>query len=172
MPPSPSPTKRILATVMTAVASLVPFAAYQAPAYAADTTRPTVYWVTPAANATVSGYLFDAATSGPSGPCAVKASDNVGVKKVNFYTVNGAFLNQETAAPWNCKLDTTKLTDGTHTLKAIAYDAAGNNTVAQRTVTVKNAPTPTPTPTPDPDHHSDPHPHPDAAPGGPPDAHL
>jgi hypothetical protein len=47
-------------------------------------------------------------------------------------------LNTEAAAPWQCKLDTRKFANGTHTLRAVAYNSAGASTSVTRTVTVKN----------------------------------
>lgn len=103
-----------------------------------DITSPTAAWRTPAEGATVSGFLFEAGNSGPSGPCEISASDDVGVTKVLFY-VDGILLNQENYEPWSCKLDTTTVSNGSHTLKAVAYDAAGNTTTISRTVTVDNS---------------------------------
>jgi len=109
----------------------------------ADTTAPTVSWTKPAADATVSGFMWEAANSGPSGVCEVSASDNVGVSKVIFH-LDGALLHQENAAPYNCKFDTTTVDDGSHTLKAVAYDAAGTTATSSRTVNVDNVTDPPP----------------------------
>lgn len=99
----------------------------QAPA--ADTTAPTVTLTAPAANATVSGTVNLTAT----------ASDNVGVAGVQFY-LDGNVLNAEdTTSPYATSWNTTQTTNGTHTLRAIARDAAGNTrTTTQITVTVNN----------------------------------
>lgn len=102
-----------------------------------DTTQPTLSWIKPADATTVSGYMFEAANSGPSGPCEVNASDNVGVTKVRFY-VDDILLNEETGAPYNCKFDTTQVGNGNHTLKAEVYDGASNMFSATRTVNVQN----------------------------------
>src|SRR5205823_5352431 len=74
------------------------------------------------------------------------ASDNVGVAGVQF-KLDGANLGTEdTAAPYSRTWDTTTAANGsTHTLTAVARDAAGNTaTSASVTVTVSNAP-PAPT---------------------------
>ncbi|HVY96334.1 MAG TPA: Ig-like domain-containing protein [Solirubrobacterales bacterium] len=106
-----------------------------------DTAAPAVAWQLPAAGSVVKGTVQGAA-------CEVSASDDRGVAKVVF-TVDGTALNTESSAPWNCSFDTTKVADGTHTLTATAYDAAGNSSSAARTVTVSNAVvTPPPTETP------------------------
>jgi hypothetical protein len=106
-----------------------------------------VAWQTPSAGATVKGNL-DGGSS-----CLANASDDRGVTSVVF-KVDGATANTEASAPWNCHIDTTKLSDGTHTLTETAYDAAGNSRSASITVTVANgvaaAPAPTLAPTPQP----------------------
>ncbi|MBR7782894.1 Ig-like domain-containing protein [Undibacterium luofuense] len=77
----------------------------------ADTTAPTV----------------SATESGSSGTITLSAnaSDNVGVTKVEFY-VDGALKGSSTAAPYSLSLNSTTLSNGSHTLVAKAYDAAGN----------------------------------------------
>ena len=53
------------------------------------------------------------------------ASDNVGVTKVEFY-VDGVLKGTDTTSPYSMTLDSTTLANGSHTLTAKAYDAAGN----------------------------------------------
>ncbi len=77
----------------------------------ADTTAPT-------ASATESG------TSGTI-TFSATATDNVGVTKVEFY-VDGALKGTDTTSPYSMTLDSTTLTNATHSLVAKAYDAAGN----------------------------------------------
>jgi len=76
-----------------------------------DTTLPTV----------------SASESGTSGTITLSAtaSDNVGVTKVEFY-VDGALKGTDTTAAYSMTLDSTTLANGSHTLTAKAYDAAGN----------------------------------------------
>jgi beta-glucanase (GH16 family) len=124
-----------------------------------DTTAPTVTWSTPSEGATVAGMVWESTNSGPSGPCEAAAADNVGVTRVMFY-VDGVLLNQEGLAPWNCKFDTTTVANGTHTLRAVAYDAAGNTASAQRVVTVQNGVVAPPPPPPPPPPSEDPPPPP------------
>ncbi|HST68376.1 MAG TPA: Ig-like domain-containing protein [Solirubrobacterales bacterium] len=108
-----------------------------------DTTAPSVAWLVPTAGATVSG-----AISGAS--CEAKASDDVAVDRV-VMKVDGAVLNTESDGPWNCKFDSTLVGNGSHTLTATAYDAAGNSSTASVTVNVSNvAPAPAPEPAPEP----------------------
>jgi hypothetical protein len=110
-----------------------------------DVTAPVVSWKTPAADATVAGLLWDAAGSGPDGPCEATATDNVAVSKI-VYSVDATQLNTDTSAPYNCKLDTTTVAEGSHTLKAVAYDAVGNSSTSLRDITVDNVPPPDTTP--------------------------
>lgn len=95
----------------------------------ADTTPPAVTITAPAANASVSGTTVLSAT----------ASDNVGVAGVQF-KVDGASLGAEDAAPpYSLSWDTTTAGNGSHTVTAVARDAAGNvTTSAGVSVTVSN----------------------------------
>jgi PKD repeat protein len=99
----------------------------------ADTTPPSVSIASPANGATVSGTITVSAS----------ASDNVGVAGVQFQLdgVNaGPVL---TTAPYSIPWDTATASDGSHTLTAIAADAAGNQTTsAAVTVTVANGASP------------------------------
>src|SRR5262249_23096768 len=52
-------------------------------------------------------------------------SDNVGVVRVELY-VDNAFAASSTTSSPTFTLNTTKWSKGTHTLEALAYDAAGN----------------------------------------------
>jgi YVTN family beta-propeller protein len=100
-----------------------------------DTTAPTVSLTGPANGATVSGAVAVTAT----------ASDSVGVTAVQF-KLDGANLGtQDTVAPYSLSWDTTAVSNGPHTLTAVARDAAGNTrTSASLTVTVNNADTTAP----------------------------
>src|SRR5467141_2081305 len=98
-----------------------------------DTTPPTVSITSPAPGATVSGTITVTAS----------ASDNVGVVGVQFL-LDGVNAGAElTAAPYSVPWNTTGSSNGSHTITAIARDAAGNRTTsAPVTVTVDNvAPT-------------------------------
>jgi hypothetical protein len=95
-----------------------------------DTTLPSVSIGAPAAGATVSGSAVSVAAT---------ASDNVGVKGVQF-KLDGANLGAEdTTSPYSTVWNTTTASSGSHTLSAVARDAAGNTrTSATVTVTVNN----------------------------------
>jgi peptidoglycan/xylan/chitin deacetylase (PgdA/CDA1 family) len=95
---------------------------------------PTVALTTPAANATVKGAAQ-----------AVKATatDSQGVTSVQF-KLDGANLGAPaTASPYTTTWDTTKTTNGTHTLSAVATNKAGLTATATETVTVSNPTAPT-----------------------------
>jgi len=95
----------------------------------ADTTAPTVAINNPSAGQTVAGTTTVTAT----------ASDNVGVVGVQL-RLDGQPLGAEaSAAPYSATWDTTKTSNGTHTLTAVARDNAGNiTTSAAVSVTVFN----------------------------------
>lgn len=94
-----------------------------------DTTLPTVSITAPAASATVSGTVSVTAN----------ASDNVGVSKVEFL-LDGVLKSTDTLSAYAWSWDTTTATNGTHSLTAKAYDAAGNvRTSTAVSVTVSNA---------------------------------
>src|SRR5205814_788467 len=95
-----------------------------------DTTPPTVSITSPSSGSTVSGTITVTAS----------APDNVGVAGVEFL-LDGANLGAEvTRGPYSAAWDTTTPSNGSHTLTAIARDAAGNATTSNAvTVTVANS---------------------------------
>jgi Big-like domain-containing protein len=105
-----------------------------------DTTAPSVSWQAPTAGAAVKGMIEGSG-------CEASASDERGVERI-VMKVDGTTLNTEVAAPYNCAFDSTKVSDGSHTLTATAYDAAGNSRTASTTVNVSNAPAPESVPLP------------------------
>jgi hypothetical protein len=88
---------------------------------------PTVSFSRPTSGATVSGNLYQS----PS--CEVKGT---GIQKVQFYLGSTA-LNTELSAPYLCNFDTTKFANGSHTLMAVASNAAGS-TSTQVSVKIDN----------------------------------
>ena len=103
----------------------------------ADTTAPSVSFTAPVAGSTLSGSVA----------CAADAADDTGVVRVEFF-VDDAPLSSDATAPYGCAWDTTTAADGAHVLTAVAYDAAGNSSSADRFVTVDNTPPPPPPPPP------------------------
>ena len=100
-----------------------------APSGGGDTSAPTVAATAPTNGSTVSGMMTQ----------SVNATDNVGVTKVEFLR-DGTVYGQDTTAPYSTSMNTTSLSNGSHTFGARAYDVAGNTgTAANVTVTVANA---------------------------------
>src|SRR3989442_1223381 len=97
----------------------------------ADVTPPLVSITAPAAGVTVAGTVTVSAN----------ASDNVGVVGLQF-KLDGVNLGAEdTVAPYSVSWNTTLATSGSHSLTAVARDAAGNTaTSAAVSVTVDNTP--------------------------------
>jgi hypothetical protein len=96
-----------------------------------DTMAPTVSIGSPASGATVVG----------TASVSVSAGDNVGVSKVELYA-NGTLVGTDTASPYTFSWDTTRSANGSCTLTAKAYDAAGNvGQSAGVTVNVSNSAT-------------------------------
>jgi hypothetical protein len=94
---------------------------------ATDTTAPSVAIASPTGG-TVSGLVS----------VSVTASDNVGVARVDL-RVNGSVVLSDTVSPYQFAWDSTTVPNGTVTLTAVAYDAAGNAaTSAPVSVNVSN----------------------------------
>ena len=97
----------------------------------ADSIAPTVTVTSPSAGQTVSGTINLTAT----------ATDNVGVVGVQFL-VDGATYGTEAASGYSVSCNTQALSNGAHTISAIARDAAGNKkTSAAVSITVSNTTT-------------------------------
>jgi PKD repeat protein len=84
-------------------------------------------WVTQGAGGDTTPPTVSASESGSSGTITLSASasDNVGASKVEFY-VDGTLKGSDTSSPYSMTLDSTTLANGSHSLVAKAYDAAGN----------------------------------------------
>src|SRR2546426_667928 len=97
----------------------------------ADVTPPLVSITAPAAGVTVAGTVTVSAN----------ASDNVGVAGVQFKLDGFNLGAEDTVAPYSVSWNTTLATSGSHSLTAVARDAAGNTaTSAAVSVTVDNTP--------------------------------
>lgn len=95
-----------------------------------DLTPPTVALTAPSALATVSGTVALVAS----------ASDDRVVVGVRFL-IDGAQLGAEdTVDPYTMPWDTTTVTNGSHTVTAVARDATGNTGSSASTVTAANPP--------------------------------
>jgi subtilisin family serine protease len=94
----------------------------------ADTTKPSVAIASPTVG-TVSGTVT----------FSINASDNVGVSRVEL-RINGALVGTDTASPWQFGWNSASVANGSVTVTATAYDAAGNSSVSPTvTLNVSNA---------------------------------
>jgi thermitase len=84
-----------------------------------DTIAPTVSITSPVDGGTFAGNMT----------VRVVASDNVGVTQVSLY-IDGALQATDSSAPYTFTFNATKMSRGTHTLTAKAWDAAGNFTTS------------------------------------------
>src|SRR4051812_5926051 len=128
--------KTPIAMAVVAACGAMPLAANAAP---------TISWTTPANSAVLSGTVSGNA-------CAVATSSDT--QRVTFWADSWQ-INNDYSAPFNCSFPTTQLSDGPYKLRAVAYDASGNSTEADLSITINNSgttasatPTPTVTPTP------------------------
>jgi hypothetical protein len=102
-----------------------------------DNTPPSVNFITPDADATLSG----------SASIIANATDNKGMAYVRF-SVDAIVLKTDDTSPYEATLATTALTNGTHTLSAFARDLSGNVATTTRNIIISNqTPSPDPTPT-------------------------
>jgi hypothetical protein len=99
---------------------------------------PTVSIIAPATGTKVKGTITVTAS----------ASDNIGISAVNFFVDGIFYKGAATSSPYSISWDTTVVSDGSHTIYAIAYNAAGNgkqsstiSVTVDNTVTAPSAPT-------------------------------
>ncbi len=98
-------------------------------------TPPSVSILAPVSGDTVSGTI----------PVSALAVDNVGIASVQFYLDNKPLGSSLTTSPYAIQWDTTTVTNGTHTLTAVATNLGGRSTTsAPITVTVSNPAPPAP----------------------------
>jgi len=95
---------------------------------------PTVSFKKPTSGATLSGSITQNAN------CEVTGSN---IDRVKFF-LDSTALNTEENGPWQCDIDTTKFTNGSHKLRAAAYDTAGASKTAEITINISNGSTNTP----------------------------
>ncbi len=96
-----------------------------APNTTPDTTAPTVSLTAPTSGAVLNGVV----------PLAATASDNRAVTRVDFL-VDGLPIGSDSTAPYAASWNTATYALGTHTVRAVAFDAAGNSAVSEVTCTV------------------------------------
>jgi hypothetical protein len=107
---------------------------------------PTVRWVSPRDGQVVSG-IYAEKTRGRQGwhGCLVEARDSSGIDRTENL-VDGQFHDRQIDAPYACEWDTREVSDGRHTLTAVAYDRWNNSARSTITVTVRNSGAAPPTP--------------------------
>jgi Bacterial Ig domain len=96
-----------------------------------DTAAPSVNITSPINGATIGGTIT----------IEVTASDNVGLKQVKLlYDDSGVIRDGSSQGTygWGSRFNTSVLSNGTHTISAVASDAAGNKTTSKISVQVKN----------------------------------
>jgi hypothetical protein len=106
-------------------------------------------WVTQSNSSDTTAPTVSASESGTSGTITLSAnaSDNVGVTTVEFY-VDGVLKASSNVAPYSATLNSATLANGSHSLVAKAYDAAGNvGTSGAFAFSVNNAASDTTAPT-------------------------
>jgi glucose/arabinose dehydrogenase/PKD repeat protein len=104
--------------------------AFKADPGSGDTTLPSVSVTAPSNNADVSG-IFNVMAD---------ASDDVGVSRVQFQVDGVDTGSPDTDAPYALAWDTRTVPNGAHTLRARAFDAAGNSQLsAPINVNVRNS---------------------------------
>jgi hypothetical protein len=96
-------------------------------------TAPTVSVTSPAAGQTVSGTIAYSAS----------ATDDAGVSRVDFF-IDALALPSDSTSPYGGSLDTRTLANGTHTLRAVAYDGQSLSMASQVSINVQNAASTTP----------------------------
>jgi hypothetical protein len=85
-----------------------------------------------------------------SGSVVWEVSALAGVPSKVEFAIDGSVGATDTTAPYSVALDTTKLTNGSHTLSATAYGSKGVKATTKVTVTVANTPPAESEPTPEP----------------------
>ncbi|UOE96809.1 PQQ-binding-like beta-propeller repeat protein [Fervidobacterium islandicum] len=91
-----------------------------------DNTPPTVSIVSPSSGEVVVGIV----------EVRVNASDNYGLSKLELY-LDYSKVGEKTTEPYLLTIDTRSYISGTSTLKAIAYDLAGNKKEASINITIQ-----------------------------------
>lgn len=93
-----------------------------------DKTAPTVTITNPTASQVLTGTFLVQST----------ATDSIAVAGVKWQVDGADFGTEDTTSPYTLSMDTKTLANGTHTLKAIARDAAGNSSNTTVSFSVNN----------------------------------
>ena len=87
--------------------------------------KPTISFAAPLNNATV----------GTTTTCRVNASDDKGIKQVQFF-MDGNLIGTDTSSSYTCNIVNTQYTNGAHTLKAVVTDTANQTTETQIAINI------------------------------------
>jgi phosphodiesterase/alkaline phosphatase D-like protein len=89
----------------------------------------------------VSGTVTIAASASvnSASTAAVDHVTALSIAKVEFY-IDDSLIAEDTTKPYETQWDTTTVTDGSHTIKTVAYDSNDNTAGDEITVTVSNGP--------------------------------
>ncbi len=79
-----------------------------------------------APNATVTAPLAASTMAGSSVTLSATSTDNTGVSGVKFYVDSTLIGSEDTSSPYSVTWDSTVFASGTHSVVAVARDAAGN----------------------------------------------
>jgi phosphodiesterase/alkaline phosphatase D-like protein len=96
-------------------------------------------------NSTVLNITITQPASGAiiSGTVTIEASASISngqtINRVEFF-INNTYLAEDTTMPYETQWDTTAVTDGSHSIAAIAYDDNNNHVQDEITVSVSNTP--------------------------------
>jgi hypothetical protein len=71
-----------------------------------------------------------AGVTGSAVTISANATDNSGLQKVDFYYDSNVLIGTDTSAPFGLSWDSNTVTEGSHTLFAVATDLAGNTTTS------------------------------------------
>jgi pimeloyl-ACP methyl ester carboxylesterase len=126
-PGGPIHTQEIVGTHDQLYEALTVYARVQPRPGGGDFVPPVVRITDPAAASVVSGTVSVSAD----------ADDDIGVSRVDFSS-DGALIGSVAGRPYEVSWDTTVTRDGSHTIIARAYDAAGNRATASEEVIVTN----------------------------------
>lgn len=85
-----------------------------------DTKSPSIVLTTPTSNMVLTDNLLVKA----------RATDNVGVTKVQFFAEPFGLIGEDTTEPYTYQWSTTDIASGIYMIKAKAFDAAGNATIS------------------------------------------
>jgi hypothetical protein len=98
--------------------------------------------VTVSFRAPSSGSVLSNVNWSQSSACEVSGTN---IRNVQFYLINSSgnriALNNDWYSAFRCNLKSTDYPNGNYTLRAFAYDSAGNQAISSRSITIKNTTT-------------------------------